>query len=125
MQSVPETLASLVQPARVHRRLYSDPAIFEFELERIFGAAWIYIGHESQVKNRGDYFRTFIGRKPVVLVRDAEGEVRVIHNQCAHRGSLVVKIRASGAKRCRYSSAYRIALMRPRASASCASMYQL
>ncbi len=52
--------------------------------------AWIYVGHESQVKNPGDYFRTFIGRKPVVLVRDAEGEIRVIHNQCAHRGSLVV-----------------------------------
>src|SRR5271169_10292 len=89
MQS-PEMLASLVQPARVHRQIYSDPAIFELELRRIFGVAWIYVGHESQVKNPGDYFRSFIGRKPVVLVRDTEGEVRVIHNQCAHRGSLVV-----------------------------------
>ncbi len=86
----PESLTTLVKPARVHRRIYSDPAIFELELERIFGVAWIYIGHESQVKNVGDYFRTFIGRKPVVLVRDSEGKVRVIHNQCAHRGSLVV-----------------------------------
>ena len=85
-----ETFNSLVQPGRVHRRLYTDPAIFELEMERIFGTAWIYVGHESQVKNPGDYVRTFIGRKPVVLVRDAEGEIRVIHNQCAHRGSLVV-----------------------------------
>jgi phenylpropionate dioxygenase-like ring-hydroxylating dioxygenase large terminal subunit len=85
-----ETLASLVQPARVHRSLYSDPAIFDLEMERIFGAAWIYVGHESQVKNPGDYFATFIGKKPVVLVRDADGEIRVIHNQCAHRGALVV-----------------------------------
>ncbi|TMJ67124.1 MAG: Rieske (2Fe-2S) protein, partial [Alphaproteobacteria bacterium] len=38
----------------------------------------------------GDYFATRMGRKPVVLVRDAEGTVRVIHNQCAHRGALVV-----------------------------------
>jgi phenylpropionate dioxygenase-like ring-hydroxylating dioxygenase large terminal subunit len=85
-----ETLASFVQPARVHRSLYSDLAIFDLEMERIFGAAWIYVGHESQVKKPGDYFATFIGKKPVVLVRDAEGEIRVIHNQCAHRGALVV-----------------------------------
>src|SRR6201982_1099019 len=86
----PDAFRSLVRPGRVHRRLYTDPAIFEAEMQRIFGTAWIYVGHESQVKNPGDYVRTFIGRKPVVLVRDAEGEVRVIHNQCAHRGSLVV-----------------------------------
>ena len=85
-----EPLAYFVQPARVNRQIYSDPAIFELELQRIFGVAWIYVGHESQVKEPGDYFRTFIGAKPVVLVRDAEGEIRVIHNQCAHRGSLVV-----------------------------------
>jgi phenylpropionate dioxygenase-like ring-hydroxylating dioxygenase large terminal subunit len=90
MMASTETFDSLVQPGRVHRRLYTDPAIFELEMERIFGTAWIYVGHESQVKNPGDYVRTFVGRKPVVLVRDAEGEIRVIHNQCAHRGSLVV-----------------------------------
>jgi phenylpropionate dioxygenase-like ring-hydroxylating dioxygenase large terminal subunit len=85
-----ERLSRFVQPGRVHRQIYTDPAIFELELERIFGAAWIYIGHESQVKNPGDYFATRIGRKPVVLVRGADRRIHVIHNQCAHRGSLVV-----------------------------------
>ncbi len=83
-------LARMVQPGRVHRRLYSDPAIFDLEMERIFGTAWIYVGHESQVKQPGDYLCTRIGRKPFVLVRDDGGEIRLIHNQCAHRGSLVV-----------------------------------
>jgi phenylpropionate dioxygenase-like ring-hydroxylating dioxygenase large terminal subunit len=83
-------LSRFVQPGRVHRQIYTDPAIFELELERIFGAAWIYIGHESQVKNPGDYFATRIGRKPVVLVRGPDRRIHVIHNQCAHRGSLVV-----------------------------------
>ena len=83
-------LSQFIQPGRVHRQIYTDPAIFELEMERIFGSAWIYVGHESQVKKPGDYARSFIGRKPVVLVRDAGGNIRVIHNQCAHRGSLVV-----------------------------------
>src|SRR5215207_9721429 len=85
-----QDLSQYVQPGRVHRRLYMDPAIFELEMERIFGAVWLYIGHESQIKNPGDYFATTMGRKPVVMVRDDNGEVRVIRNQCAHRGALVV-----------------------------------
>src|SRR5882757_349144 len=85
-----DTLAYLVQPARVHRSLYADSAIFELELERIFGAAWVYVGHESQVKNIGDFFCTQIARKPIVVVRDAAGKLAVLRNQCAHRGAMVV-----------------------------------
>jgi len=56
-----EDAVSLVKPASVHRRLYDDPAIYELELERIFGSAWIYVGHESQLKHAGDYFCTISG----------------------------------------------------------------
>jgi phenylpropionate dioxygenase-like ring-hydroxylating dioxygenase large terminal subunit len=90
MSDISDEIARLIRPGRVHRRLYTDPAIFELEMERIFDAAWIYIGHESQVPKPGDYFATRMGRKPVVLTRDQDGAVRVIHNQCAHRGALVV-----------------------------------
>lgn len=83
-------LSGLVQPARVHRSLYTDPAIFDLEIERIFGTAWIYVGHESQLRKSGDYFCTQLGRKPLIIVRDAEGKLRALHNQCAHRGALVV-----------------------------------
>jgi phenylpropionate dioxygenase-like ring-hydroxylating dioxygenase large terminal subunit len=85
-----DDLSALVQPGRVHRSLYTDPDIFELELRRIFGAAWIYVGHESQIKNPGDFLATRIGRKPLLLVRDADGSIRLLHNQCAHRGSMVV-----------------------------------
>jgi phenylpropionate dioxygenase-like ring-hydroxylating dioxygenase large terminal subunit len=83
-------IQALVRPGRVHRRIYTDPGIFELELERIFGAAWIYVGHESQIKNPGDFLATRIGRKPLLLVRDADGRIQLLHNQCAHRGSMVV-----------------------------------
>ena len=62
-----EEIASLVEPARVHKRVYTDPAIFELEMERIWGRAWIYIGHESQVKKPGDYFTTTLGRQSVIV----------------------------------------------------------
>jgi phenylpropionate dioxygenase-like ring-hydroxylating dioxygenase large terminal subunit len=85
-----EQIRALVRPGRVHRSVYADPEIFDLELDRIFGTAWIYVGHESQIKNPGDFVATRIGRKPLLLVRDAEGQVRLLHNQCAHRGSMVV-----------------------------------
>jgi len=83
-------LADLVRPGRVHRRVYVDPAIFELEMERIHGRAWNYVGHASQVAGPGDYFCTRIGRRPVVMARDAGGRIHVLHNRCAHRGSMVV-----------------------------------
>ena len=84
-----EQLAMLVQPDRVHRALYTDAAIFELEMERIFGRAWLALGHESQVREPGDYFTTRMGREPVVVVRKDDRQIGVLINRCAHRGSMV------------------------------------
>jgi phenylpropionate dioxygenase-like ring-hydroxylating dioxygenase large terminal subunit len=99
-----DLLSASVEPGRVHRRLYTDPAIFELEMERIFGVAWIYVGHESQIRNPGDYLLTEIARKPLVLVRHGDGTIHVIHNQCAHRGAKVVNAEQGNATefRCCY-----------------------
>jgi phenylpropionate dioxygenase-like ring-hydroxylating dioxygenase large terminal subunit len=86
----PEVLARMVEPARIHRRIYTDPDIFELEMSRIFSTAWLYVGHESQIKKPGDYFTTRVARKPLVIARGANGEIQALHNQCAHRGALVV-----------------------------------
>ena len=84
-----EQLAMLIQPDRVHRSVYADPAIFELEMERIFGRAWLVLGHESQVPQAGDYFTTRMGREPVIVVRRDDGEIGVLVNRCAHRGATV------------------------------------
>src|SRR5216110_565312 len=82
-------LSKLIQPDRVHRSVYADPALFDLEMERIFGRAWLVLGHDSQVRKAGDYFTTRMGREPVVVVRHEDGSVRVLINRCAHRGSMV------------------------------------
>lgn len=82
-------LAMLVQPDRVHRSVYADPAIFELEMERIFGRAWLVLGHESQARAPGDFFTTRMGREPVIVVRQDDGSVAVLVNRCAHRGAMV------------------------------------
>jgi phenylpropionate dioxygenase-like ring-hydroxylating dioxygenase large terminal subunit len=84
-----EQLAMLVQPDRVHRSVYADAAIFELEMERIFGRAWLLLGHASQVPAAGDYFTTRMGREPVIVVRSDDGEIGVLVNRCAHRGTTV------------------------------------
>src|ERR1041385_5307713 len=83
-----ERIAMLVQPDRVHRSVYADPQIFELEMERVFGRAWLVLGHESQVKAPGDYFTTRMGKEPVVVISDGN-QVKVLINRCAHRGSMV------------------------------------
>ncbi len=93
-----EDISALIQPGRVHRRVYSDPAIFDLEMARIFDRTWIYVGHESQVKAPGEFVTTRIGRRPMVMVRHADGEIRVLHNQCAHRGTMVVSTDAGHAE---------------------------
>ncbi|HEX7006540.1 MAG TPA: Rieske 2Fe-2S domain-containing protein, partial [Alphaproteobacteria bacterium] len=83
-------LRAMVQPDRVHRRVYSDPEIFELEMERIFSRVWTYVGHESQVKNPGDYWTVQIGREPMIMVRHDDGEIHVLYNRCPHRGNLLI-----------------------------------
>ena len=85
----PDEISRLIEPGRVHRRVYTDPAIFDLEMSRIFGRTWIFVGHDSQVPNPGDYITTEIGRQPVILIRHSDGDTHVLLNRCAHRGPKV------------------------------------
>lgn len=83
-------LSDLVQGDRVNRRIYLDPEIFELELQKIFYATWIFVAHESQLPNVGDFFSTQVGRQPIFLSRHIDGKVYAHYNRCVHRGALVV-----------------------------------
>jgi phenylpropionate dioxygenase-like ring-hydroxylating dioxygenase large terminal subunit len=77
----------LVLPDRVSGAVYTDPEVFELEMQRIFREGWVYVGHDSEVPEPGDYVTRRIGREPVILVRGKDDEVRVLANRCSHRGN--------------------------------------
>jgi phenylpropionate dioxygenase-like ring-hydroxylating dioxygenase large terminal subunit len=97
-------LAKLVQDGRMHSRMYTDPAIFELEMARIFSTTWVYIGHASEVSAAGDYQTRSIGRTPVIMVRGVDHQVRVLLNRCRHRGAQVCETNSGNTKlfRCWY-----------------------
>ncbi len=94
-----DEIAKLVEPGRVHRRVYADADVFELEMERIFGRAWLYVGHASQVPQPGDYITTELGRQPIIMTRHHDGRVHVLLNRCSHRGAKVVNERQGNSTR--------------------------
>ena len=61
---------ALIEPTRVHSRLYYDPDVFQEELEKIWYKTWVYVGHTSEVPNKNDYVTKSIGPTPILMVRD-------------------------------------------------------
>jgi phenylpropionate dioxygenase-like ring-hydroxylating dioxygenase large terminal subunit len=92
-------LRALVEPHRAHRRLYTDPAIFELEMTRVFAASWCYLAHESQLARPGAFVTTTIGGRSVIITRQADGALRGLLNRCSHRGTKLVVEPSGCAKR--------------------------
>jgi phenylpropionate dioxygenase-like ring-hydroxylating dioxygenase large terminal subunit len=92
-------LDRLVEPDRVHRRVYTDPEIFDLEMRHIWERIWVYCGHESQIPQVGDYYTFRIGRQPMLMIRDHDGSIRVLYNRCPHRGVMICGNQRGNARR--------------------------
>lgn len=75
----------------VNRGVFSDKEILARERAEIFNKCWLFVGHETEIPNLGDYKRKKIGGRNLLLVRSQDGEVRVLFNTCPHRGALVCR----------------------------------
>jgi phenylpropionate dioxygenase-like ring-hydroxylating dioxygenase large terminal subunit len=93
-----DRLDELVLEDRVHRSLYTDPAIFEVEMVKIFGGTWTYLGHETEIPNANDFKTGYLGLRPIILTRDREGRVHALFNRCRHRGATVCREERGNAK---------------------------
>ncbi|WP_241584214.1 Rieske 2Fe-2S domain-containing protein [Rosenbergiella epipactidis] len=72
-----------------HRGIFTDPELFELEMTHIFEGNWVYLAHESQVADPGDFYTLTIGRQPVMITRDKEGQLYGLINSCSHRGAML------------------------------------
>lgn len=89
-QPNPPNFKHLIQSDRVHGSVYTDRAIYEEELRKIWHRIWVYVGHVSEVPKVNDFVMKSIGPEPVLMTRDREGQIHLMHNRCPHRGNRVV-----------------------------------
>ncbi len=81
-----------VEKGLVDREIYVNSEIYQQELEQIFARCWLFIGHESQVPNPGDFVISRMGEEEVIMVRDRKDKkVHVFLNSCRHKGMRVCR----------------------------------
>jgi p-cumate 2,3-dioxygenase alpha subunit len=76
---------------RVHRSTMTSQELFDLEQERIFERCWLYLGHESEVPNPGDFLRRTVAGRPLLFIRGNDGQIRAFYNTCTHRGALICR----------------------------------
>lgn len=77
--------------ARIKRVALTSPEIFDMEMRYIFEGNWIYLCHEDQIPEVGDFFTTTMGRQPVVVIRNKAGKVNGFLNACSHKGTTLCR----------------------------------
>jgi len=86
-------IKSLIDPegGLIDRRIFADHEIYQLERERVFARCWLYLGHECEIPNPGDFVTRYMGEEPVILCRDSNGQLRAHLNLCRHRGNRVCR----------------------------------
>ncbi|MCW8173579.1 hypothetical protein D8S78_23220 [Natrialba swarupiae] len=90
VERILDTHREALQDGQLPMTVYNDE-IFETELHRIFGQCWMFIGHETEVPEPGDYAKRYIGKDPFIFIRGEDGQIRVLFDSCTHHGSQLCK----------------------------------
>jgi phenylpropionate dioxygenase-like ring-hydroxylating dioxygenase large terminal subunit len=86
-----------VEHGHVNRKIFADEEIYQIELERIFARAWLYLAHESQLPNPGDFVLAEMAQDPVIVLRARDGKIKAFLNSCRHRGNKICRADAGNA----------------------------
>src|SRR5262245_12745519 len=96
----PNELTELVdwEHGLISPRILIDEEIYRLELEKLFGRTWLFLAHDSMIAKPGDFYSTYMGADPVVVVRQKDGSVRAFLNVCRHRGMKVCRAEEGNTK---------------------------
>lgn len=98
-----EVLAD-VRAGMIPAHIYNDSEIFALEKERLFARTWLFVAHESEIPQSGDYVVRHVLQDSFIIARDSAGEIRAMFNMCLHRGMQVCRAEIGNASnfRCPY-----------------------
>jgi PAH dioxygenase large subunit len=83
----------------VRREAFVSEEVYSREIERIFNRKWIYLAHESEIPQAGDYVIRTLGDAPVVVIRSSTGKIHALLNSCRHRGTKLCRAESGRIKR--------------------------
>ena len=98
------SIVSQVRRGMVPAHVYDDPEIFALERDRLFTRSWVFLAHESEIPEPGDYVVRRVLADSFIVARDEAGVIRVMFNMCLHRGMQVCRAEMGNAShfRCPY-----------------------
>jgi glycine betaine monooxygenase A len=73
---------------------YTSQAVYDTDVAAIWSRSWLFVAHEVEVPEPGDFVTIDIGPSSVIVLRDDDGVVRALRNVCRHRGSRVLRERS-------------------------------
>src|SRR5688572_4160294 len=97
-ESMTDRPSSHAPSTTLPRHFYTDENLYQREVAWLRRNMWLLVGHESEIPTPGDYFLYEFDQDSVIVIRDAQREVRAHHNVCRHRGSRLCEKAAGSVK---------------------------
>ena len=90
----------------LQREFYTDPRIFDADMQRMLLRHWFCVAHMSDLPHAGDFLTVELGAESVIIVRNRNDEIRALVNVCRHRGSRVCVAQSGKAVAARFTCPY-------------------
>ena len=73
----------------LEQAFYRSPEIYQLEFQQVLSPQWLYVEHESELPEPGDFLTYEIGEESIIIVRGFDQQLRAFFNVCRHRGSQI------------------------------------